>query len=343
MAPAPSTLAVQARVQGVGASLRLLLNLVWRASQEGTLDNLRRPLPVLLLLMALRLVFLRFGRPGRYPAPSMNGRKVIFLGPGCGHVAYQMGFVGGLMEDEELRGKLLAHGATFGGVSSGALVAAFAQGALRGVSDMRGWYTQYLRRGYEQVGLNSTMVMGAELERAGHLMFEACAREGGDGSPALKWLSRVVVLCTEVGTLRPVFLSDRTASPEQFGTTMKATAFVPGLMGPSPWVKLEDGRRVFDGYTACLRASWPDNYLVVSFLPTLPHILARNKHFLNVYPLDSSKSGLWAKSWPWGDVAWADAAFERGIRDAAVHIEELRDSVVAFLEDRVADTTPRSK
>ena len=38
----------------------------------------------------------------RVVAPPFDGRKVLFIGPGMGHVAFTMGFVGSLLADEEL-------------------------------------------------------------------------------------------------------------------------------------------------------------------------------------------------------------------------------------------------
>ena len=66
-------------------------------------------------------------------APELGGRPVFFLGPGCGHVSYTMGFVGRLfLEDNETRAMMESAGAVFGGVSSGAITAAYANAVLFG-------------------------------------------------------------------------------------------------------------------------------------------------------------------------------------------------------------------
>jgi hypothetical protein len=55
---------------------------------------------------------------GRTTAPHMD-TKVIFLGPGCGHLSYSMGFTKAILDDPVLHDKLVETKAVFGGVSSG--------------------------------------------------------------------------------------------------------------------------------------------------------------------------------------------------------------------------------
>ena len=290
----------------------------------------------------------------RVAAPDL-GRPTIFLGPGCGHVAYTMGFVGGLLDDAALRAALLRARAAFGGASSGALTAAYAMAALHGAGTMEHWYASEMRRGYEAVRNASTLVMGGELERAG-LRFHA-AVAGVDGARPPPWLGRFPIASTESLTLRPRFVSDfSAASGAAFARELLASSYVPGVMGLAPWVAVPDDvrggggaradgdkgggaaddgrrRRVFDGFTGLWRAALPDSYLLVHFLPgTLPRADALSKHRLLAYEVDSSEEWLLAKAWPWGDPEWADAAFHRGMADATAHRAELRAQVLRFLD-----------
>ena len=43
------------------------------------------------------------------------------------------------------------------------------------------------------------------------------------------------------------------------------------------------------------------------------------------------------RAWPRGDLAWADAAYERGRSDVEVNLPELRRLVRAFLEGLAAE------
>eukprot|EP00966_Prymnesium_polylepis_P104933 2430594-Prymnesium_polylepis.1 len=104
-------------------------------------------------------------------------------------------------------------------------------------------------------------------------------------------------------------------------------------MGPWPWLTVS-GVRVFDGYVGMWRTDYPDEYMLLTFLPTLPASLRRRpRHHLEVDAYDSSSEPLAVKSWPWGDPAWGDRAFERGWADAIGHIDALRAKVLAFLEE----------
>merc|ERR1719195_34192 len=113
-----------------------------------------------------------------------------------------------------------------------------------------------------------------------------------------------------------------------------ATSFVPMLMGLKTWARLENGRRVFDGYLGLWRIAFPDNYMYISFLPTIPQQVLRNKHFLCAYEHDSTQESLFVKSWPWGNPAWADQAFERGHSDFQHASFEVRERILAFLNDQ---------
>jgi len=69
----------------------------------------------------------------RVVAPPFDGRKVLFIGPGMGHVAFTLGFVGTLLADEELVDAIHAERAVFGGTSSGVMVASYAAAVGVGV------------------------------------------------------------------------------------------------------------------------------------------------------------------------------------------------------------------
>ena len=256
--------------------------------------------------------------------------KVIFLGPGCGHVAYQLGFMGGLLDDNVVRKSVLRTGACFGGVSSGALAAAYAMATAHGVGTMRDWYKWTIRKGYEAIARSSTMVMGGMLEWAGHLYHETCAA-ATDGSPP--WLRNYVCAASSVLSLRPCFYCSYETA-DDFAKKSLASSYVPLMMGFRPW-QVVQGRRVIDGYAAMWRMEYPDdNYMLVTFLPTLPASLrCRTKHHLQVDQFDTSPGSLLVKCWPWGDPEWADAAFDRGWADALRNREALRAKLLAFLED----------
>lgn len=280
----------------------------------------------LLLLAAFFYKLLRCGF--RTSAPNMGGRKVIFLGPGGGHAAYSLGFVGGLLDDAEIRAAMVEKGAVFGGVSSGAHAAAAAMAALSGVLTVREWYTRMLRSGYEMVGAHSTRVMGEELAKAGRTYFDTCRAQLGGSDPP--WLQRFPLSVTELPSLSPRFFTSFSDS-DQFGRAIRATSYVPGLMGKEPW-DVVDGRRVFDGYAGSLRIKFPDNYMYVSFLPTVPHAILRNKYFLDVSPFDTTSESMLVKSFPWGDTKWADGAFDRGRANAIANQQVLRKRVLDFLQ-----------
>lgn len=281
----------------------------------------------LLFLVALVYRLFRWRRGLRVPAPKLGGRKVVFLGPGGGHAAYSVGFIDGLLDDAEIRAAMLERGAVFGGVSSGAHAAAAAMAALGGVLTLREWYTRMLRSGYETVGTHGTRIMGRELTQAGRSYFDTCSAELGGVSPP--WLQHFPVSVTELPSLRPRFFTSF-SDAEQFGRAIRATSYVPGLMGNEPW-DVVDGRRVFDGYAGALRIKFPDNYMYMSFLPTVPHAILRNKHFLDVSPFDTTEESLPVKSFPWGDTLWADKAFDRGRANAIDNQPELRRRLLEFL------------
>ena len=292
----------------------------------------------------------------RVEAPGLGGRKVLFLGPGCGHVAYTMGFVGGLLDDAVLRAEIMERGAVFGGTSSGAAAAAYAMASLHGIGSMKYWYYTEMRRGFELVTNYSTLAMGDGLEDAAYRYIVKCLKAGGHiddavgvahsaarqsalrtaGPELLPWLQSLPMSVTELTTLRPRFVTTFEDSSEEFALVALASSYVPGLMGTRPWIMLH-GRRVFDGYASLWRTSWPDNYMFVSFLPTLPtRILGR--HHLEAYKYDSTDNGwlgmylgVLPKASPWVGPVKADAAFRRGVADATRHRLELRTSLLGFL------------
>lgn len=264
---------------------------------------------------------------GRVVAPRLGDRRVVYLGPGCGHVAYTMGFVAGMLDDREIRKTMVDTGASFGGVSSGAQTAVYAMASLRGILSVREWYEREMRNGYQLVGLHGTRVMGQEMAKGAERFYAICDEKcRGE----LSWMKNLVFSTTElVSFLRPRFLT-ALGSANSFRDAILATSYVPGLMGPQPWTSWE-GCRCFDGFLGTLRVFFPENYLFVSFLPTLPHWYLRNANFLPVHRFDSTLESLPVKAWPWGDPHWADAAFERGMLDFKANEAELRGRLLAFL------------
>jgi len=276
------------------------------------------------------------------------GRKVIFLGPGCGHVAYTMGFISSLLSDAELSAEIRTTGAVFGGVSSGAMSAAYAMAALNSMGTMEHWYYTEMRKGFELVQQRSTLAMGEGLEAAAHRYYDSCRKaavhanstEHNIGSmniaDEVPWLRHFPLSVTEAWPplLRPRMLTDFRTSNE-FVQSMLASSYVPGIMGLKPVIGLPDSTLAFDGFIGSLRIRWPDSYLYVSFLPTMPPALL-GKHHLRAFDYDSTGgglSGLLVKSFPWGDPDWADAAYHRGVRDADANLPELRAQIIEFLRD----------
>lgn len=269
---------------------------------------------------------MRWWSPRRVVAPALGGRKVIFLGPACGHVAHCLGFMDVILSDVELRDAILERGAVFGGVSSGAHLAAFSMASVHGVRSLHDWYAQDVRRGYERIGRRSVMVMGDEVFQAGLRYHRTCS-DALDGD--IPWLDCFPLSVTLLPTLQARFQTSF-SSAEEFALAIKATSFVPGFMGLKPWVRLQDCR-VFDGYTGTLRAALPDNYLFVSFLPNMPLVARRSKHVLRIEQYDTTASSFFVKTWPWGDPFWADAAFERGRGDARMVHDEVCAKFMLFL------------
>lgn len=260
--------------------------------------------------------------------------KVIYLGPGCGHVAYTLGFIGALLDDQQLREVLRSRGAVFGGTSSGAFAALYATASLHDVHNMAWWYKHGMRPGYEAIERHgTTRVMGDKLEsQSRHFYREVLAsQQGTEGTgDVIPWLQTLPVAMTEVGTLRPRFHSTF-RSEDELAQIITSSSYVPGLMGLAPWATVNGSQLpVFDGYIGTWTARWPDNYLFVSFLPTAP---VHAKHHLRAYEYDSTAEALLTKAWPWGDPQWADRAFSRGEADAVAHRTELRAALSAFLAD----------
>jgi hypothetical protein len=266
-------------------------------------------------------------------APSLAGdRKVVFLGPGCGNVAYSFGFIAQLFfEDSDIREAFVQSGAVFGGTSSGAMVGAAAMAVLNGCGEsMREWYQTELRRGFEVVKNDSTLAMGNELLSSAHRYWDKCTRPPGVRAPP--WLRTFPVSLTSLPSLRPVFVSEFSTRAE-FTSAMQATSYVPGVMGlRTPYVDVARVGRCIDGFTGLWRTRLPDTHLYFAFLPVAPHGIAA--HEVNVGDYDSTGGGVFgvlSKAWPWGDPEWADAAFERGMADAAAHMHELRPQIIDFL------------
>ena len=102
-------------------------------------------------------------------------------------------------------------------------------------------------------------------------------------------------------------------------------------MGERLWLYV-GAVRAFDGWMGMLRMEFPDDYLLVSFLSTLPMaVLRRATQALNAFVYDTSPGTLLVKAWPWGDTARADAAFQRGAADAAAALGRLRPRLLAWL------------
>ena len=321
--------------------------------------------PVLVgILKAIVVAWL--GERSRINAPTIPNKKVIFLGPACGHMAYQMGFVGGLLEDDELKAAIVQSGAVFGGASSGAGVAAYAMAALNGAGSMEHWYNG-IRGGYRAIKERGTWAIGAELEAGSRRYHAAClqalraradAGAGGlgdapgdspDSAPIIPWLRHVPMLATAVKLIRPRFVT-HFPTADALVKGVVASSYLPWLMGPvphmgrfRPWVTLPapwSGTPAFDGFVALYGVRWPDSYLLVTFLPTYPAWLLGGKHVLRASQYDSTGGGgvtgvlvsLFVKGWPWGDLGWNDAAFRRGAADAAENLPELRAQICAFLQ-----------
>ena len=284
----------------------------------------RRASGIAILVIALKLA-------DRQPAPVTPNTKVIYVGPGCGHVAYTLGFVGGLLDDEKLRQAIQAHGAVFGGASSGAFAAAYAMASLNGVRDMAWWYQNGMRPGYQEIKrTGSTLCMGRMLDLMSRDYYRICRAALGIGDASgLPWLRWLPISATDVGTLRPRFLTSF-ASEDEFADSIVASSYVPGLMGLQPWHVI-NGSRVFDGYAGLWTTTFPDSYLFLSFLPTLP-ITTLGRNYILAYTLDSTNESLATKAWPWGDPAWADGAFQRGRADATAQQLRLRATILAFLD-----------
>ena len=317
---------------------------------------MRRPVCSAISVAALACAAAVWTGSLRVKAPRLDGRKVIFLGPGCGHVAYTMGFVGGLLDDSVLRAEIVERGAIFGGTSSGAQAAMYAMASLHSVGSMEGWYRTEMRRGFELVTKSSTLAMGEALEDAAYRYLVSSLQARGKlgdavvdvgqraarqsalrsvGLQHLPWLDPVSISATELFTLRPVFIT-RFEDWTDFARAALATSYVPGLMGLRPWITLR-GHRVWDGYASLWRTAWPDNYLFVSFLPTLPSLLL-GRHHLAAYEYDSTDNGwlgtylgILPKASPWIGPTKADDAFRRGVADATRHRLALRASLLAFL------------
>mmetsp|Transcript_50401 Transcript_50401/g.114403 ORF Transcript_50401/g.114403 Transcript_50401/m.114403 type:complete len:323 (+) Transcript_50401:208-1176(+) len=280
-------------------------------------------------------------------APSLP-QKVIFLGPSCGHVAYSMGFIAGVLDDPMTRQAILEHGVVFGGTSSGAMTAAFASASLHGVGTMRNWYFEEARLGFEAIKNHSTLVMGDEVRRAAFRYYSKClsalkaAGNNGNGAAGsdiyeLPWLRALPISVTEA-PIRPHFISEfRTAT--EFADSIQASCFVPWLMGLRPWLNVL-GSRMFDGFLGSYRSTWPDSYLFASFLPTIPSVLISNH--LKVYEYDSTLDSFFVKAWPWGDPVWTDAAFEKGLADFTTHQSELRTRLLSFIEAPMSGSRTKS-
>ena len=215
----------------------------------------------------------------RVVAPPFDGRKVLFIGPGMGHVAFTLGFVGTLLADEELVDAIHAERAVFGGTSSGGMVASYAAAVLAGCGTVDDWY-RALRKGYETVANRSTLAMLQELDAAARAHHGRCRVERPD------WLREYLgpLSVTEVGTLRPRFFTSFDGE-DDFAAAMTASSYVPGLMGLRPWLRVR-GAAAFDGYLSLWRTWLPQNYLYIGFLPTLP-VHRIGEHSLRAFEYDS--------------------------------------------------------
>lgn len=279
-----------------------------------------------------------------HTAPLPAGkRKVVFLGPSCGHISYTMGFVAGMLEDAALVDSMRAADAVFGGVSSGALAAMYANAEMHGVGNITFWH----RRDMLQLGLNvdrySPLVLGQEVEKVARAYYTTCMEAiNGTGDvpytgPSLEtttsipWLSAFPIVATQAGTLRPHFLSSYDGE-EQYVSSLVASCFVPVIFGLWPWV-IAQGRRVFDGYIGMWLASFPSSYLFLSFLRTMPPDLLNAPNKLPVdAQFDTSEGGIFTKSWPFGDTEWNIERFETGKADVRANRGTIRAMILDFLQ-----------
>jgi hypothetical protein len=258
-----------------------------------------------------------------------------------------MGFAAGVLDDDALLREIRAADAIFGGASSGALAAMYANAELHGVGNVTFWH----RRDMLELGLNvdrySPTVLGHEVEKVGRAYYQTCAgalNGTGDvpytGPPldagakgTIPWISAFPLVATEAGTLRPHFMSSYQNGEDEFVSALVASCYVPIVFGIWPWV-LARGRRLFDGYIGMWLASFPSSYLFVSFLRTMPPELL---HAANKLPVDSlfdtSSGGFVTKSWPFGDTAWNVRRFERGRADVQANRDAVRARIIAFLRE----------
>merc|ERR1719411_1547271 len=109
------------------------------------------------------------------------------------------------------------------------------------------------------------------MERASYECYSIVEEKIGGVVP---WLDNFVISFTVPGTFLPSFQT-KFGSAKEFARAVMATSFVPMLMGLKTWARLENGRRVFDGYLGLWRIAFPDNYMYISFLPTIPQQVLR--------------------------------------------------------------------
>jgi hypothetical protein len=152
-----------------------------------------------------------------------------------------MGFTAGMLENSALLREIRSADAVFGGASSGALAAMYANAELHGVGDVTFWH----RRDMLELGLNvdrySPAVLGHEVEKVGRAFYHTCARAlNGTGdvpytgqlldaaaAGTIPWLSAFPMVATEAGTLRPHFMSSYENGEDEFVSSLVATCFVP--------------------------------------------------------------------------------------------------------------------
>mmetsp|Transcript_25577 Transcript_25577/g.33298 ORF Transcript_25577/g.33298 Transcript_25577/m.33298 type:complete len:389 (+) Transcript_25577:117-1283(+) len=110
----------------------------------------------------------------RIIAESTNNGKVFFLGPGCGHISYTMGFVAGLLNDDIIRNEIIRTNAKFGGVSSGGLTAAFATAVLNNVLTMDEWYHTQIRPGISAIKRKSVFGISDIVSSTVDIFYDIC-------------------------------------------------------------------------------------------------------------------------------------------------------------------------
>ena len=239
---------------------------------------------------------------------TSDPRKELLFSGGAGALAYEMGYAQALLE---IIGKPKLKEYIIGGVSSGAACAGFLHCAIHSEYDMRYWHSNSGRKFYEPpnkkyMGFITTGDLVYNLSKD---YFNFCREKG---IPDLKGKFHCAITVFKNFGIENEILDDF-ENAEDFGNAIKASCFLPGIMGWGIYTRYK-GNKVMDGGLTCgVPYKYEDSEKVfINVLPNIwPFVRGTTENTTTLNISDSHGLNFPMDYWLWKET-WADEMFLKG-------------------------------